>query len=157
MTSPHDLEVLVADAVKQAAAVHGELAAAGKADDTAVMMVYSSLMQVRSALAMAGQTAVGYAAARAAGRRDRDGEVDGLRQRLGHAQALCRALLAAGQDPSADAAVTAILAVLGEAEAGEAEAGGPAAGGRHLAVVPRQGAATGAGGRSHRRAAGRAG
>jgi hypothetical protein len=135
--------MLVAGAVEHVDAQ--ERALAGETSETAAALVYSSLMQVRGALAMAEQTAAGYEAARQAGRHERDAEIADLRQRIGIAEELCRALLAAG-DPTATATVQVILAVLG----GAAQAGAANVAmltprrrrhGRHLAAVP--GAVTG--------------
>ena len=64
--------MLVAGAVEHVDELGHALAA--EASETAAALVYSSLMQVRGALAMAEQTAEGYEAARQAGRHERDAE-----------------------------------------------------------------------------------
>ena len=88
-------------------------ALAGETSERAAALVYSSLMQVRGALAMAGQTAEGYEAARQAGRHERDAEVADLRQRIAVAGELCALLAADGDSPEVAAAAQAVLAVLG--------------------------------------------
>ena len=139
--------MLIAGAVHHVDAQARALSA--ETSDRAAALVYSSLMQVRGALAMAGQTAEGYEAARQAGRHERDAEITGLRQRITVAGELCSLLAADGDcPPEVAAAARAVLAILG----GTAEAANVAMltprqhrrRARHLAAVP--GAAAGSAG-----------
>lgn len=125
---------LVAGAVEHVDAEGRALAR--ETSETAAALVYSSLMQVRGALAMAEQTAEGYEAARQAGRHERDAEITDLRQRIAVTEKLCRSLLASEPDsPSVVAACRAVLAILGS---GPADADDMLARKRrHLAAVPR--------------------